>query len=229
MDDGSYSCSRCRRPITVPRSRALELLAARKVRCQICGSPLDFPPDVLAEFESLSKRSTPVVRQADAACPICGRAVRGDANDPERILRCSYCGAGMRLPIDGSGCRLPPLNGAAASIEDVMRGLLYMPHDEGEIARHALLARAAMGEVAPGGSGSGARRRSRPSRVGSRATARIRSFRSRRIKPRSSCPYPVRRHARVARSQQRLAGTGVEVGTRGALTSGMTKDAVNVI
>jgi len=153
MDEVTYTCTRCRRPINAPRSRVLALLSAQRVRCQVCGSALEFPDDVLAEFEVISKTpgSNAVVRRADAECPVCARIVRGDAQFPERVLKCGYCGARMRLPLEASGSRPPPLDGPAASVEDVQRGLLYMPHDEmGEIARHALLARAALGEVAPG-------------------------------------------------------------------------------
>jgi DNA-directed RNA polymerase subunit RPC12/RpoP len=153
MDEVTYSCTRCRRPINAPRSRVLALLAARKVNCQVCGSPLEFPQDVLLEFGASSTASpgggTP--RRADGECPVCARAVRGDPDFPERVLRCSYCGARMRLPLEGNGCRLPPLDGPAAPIDDVKRGLAYMPHGYmGELARDALLARAALGDVVPG-------------------------------------------------------------------------------
>jgi DNA-directed RNA polymerase subunit RPC12/RpoP len=153
MDEITYTCTRCRRPITAPRVRVLNVLATGKLRCQVCGSLLEFPADIVAEFETLSKTpgAAPYARPADAECPVCARAVRGNAAAPESILRCLFCGTQMRLPIDERGTRLPPSEGPASDPGNVERELLYMPNDElGGISREALLARAARGEVVPG-------------------------------------------------------------------------------
>jgi hypothetical protein len=69
-DEVEYSCTKCRRPIRAPRAQVLQLLARNRKRCLLCGSPLEFPADVLAEFDGAHKVGARDVR--DAVSYTCG-------------------------------------------------------------------------------------------------------------------------------------------------------------
>jgi hypothetical protein len=82
MDEIVYSCSRCKRPIRAPRAQALVLLRKKRTRCQVCGSALEFPKDVLDEFEGAHKVGAKDVREdVSFKCEGCKRTYKRPLGD----------------------------------------------------------------------------------------------------------------------------------------------------
>ncbi len=148
--DVSYTCGCPGRKYKRPLGDLVVAVTKKKTTCPICSQPFAFPEEVHQAVAKL-RAAGQLAREAETSCPICDRTARGDGREPDKVLKCGYCGARFLLPGDGPGCRLLPVEGAAATVEQVQKSLEKMPGDEiGRIVSQALLARAARGEVAKG-------------------------------------------------------------------------------
>lgn len=142
-----FSCGACARTMKGTLRQVIDRLRQGKDACQRCGKPLTYPPHVREVMDSLVGRGL-VAKAVDFACLGCARKLAGNTREPEQVVKCSFCGLRVRAPATPGGPpRLPPLDVPAASVADVQQLVRELPRDA-EVAGQALVARAALGEVA---------------------------------------------------------------------------------
>src|SRR5688500_15176886 len=55
VDQVDFSCPKCARPMQATLQQVMDLVRRNRARCQLCGTPYRFPPEVTTAIEGGSK------------------------------------------------------------------------------------------------------------------------------------------------------------------------------